>query len=162
MDLMAKPEAVEVLSVAPSTATSGSRGIARSIQRQLQVQFDTYSTPPDTIGVQLPAHPPFDWTSISAGKLKQLPEPASICRTMLLWRTALSSQCSGSPGWSTLGSFQRPISRSDGARLITCSSGLGKVWNCRRGVFRLDGLQSPVIVHTHKLACLDHNNVWAA
>ena len=59
-------DAPRVLSVAPSSATSGSRGIARSIQRQLKVQFNITNSAPDSTGIELLAHPLFDWAGFSA------------------------------------------------------------------------------------------------
>ena len=59
-------DAPRVLSVAPSSATSGNRDVARSIQHELKVQFNITSRTPGSTGVQLPAHPPFDWAGFSA------------------------------------------------------------------------------------------------
>ena len=60
-------DAPRVLAVAPSSATSSSRGTARSIQRQLRVQFNVTDRAPDSTGIQLPAHPCFWWAGFSAG-----------------------------------------------------------------------------------------------
>eukprot|EP00891_Asterochloris_glomerata_P005294 jgi/Astpho2/5294/Aster-04860 len=64
--LLPKPEARKrFLSVAPSSATSGSGGQARQIQRRLGCQFVSNGMGPDTRG-DLPDVPEFEWAAFRA------------------------------------------------------------------------------------------------
>ncbi len=64
--LTPKPEARKrILSVAPSSATTGSGGQARQIQRRLGCQFVSNSMAPDSRD-DLPDVPEFDWAAFRA------------------------------------------------------------------------------------------------
>ena len=128
--LTPKPEACKrFLSVAPSSASSGSGGQARQIQRRLGCQFVSNSmgrTPDATCQTFLSLN-----GQPSGRKIMQLSKPASICRCTLPQRSAPSLQCRVSLGWRRSGISQMPTCTSNRAKLTTSSSGKGKVGNCR-------------------------------